>query len=69
MNTSADPVVILGSGFGALSVVRTLRAEGCTRPVTLVAPRAELHYLPGSIWIPSGMRTRDDLVVPLGRCR
>jgi sulfide:quinone oxidoreductase len=30
-----------------------------------VAPRAELHYLPGIIWIPSGLRTRADLVVPL----
>ena len=32
----------------------------------MIGPRAELHYLPGTIWIPSGLRTRADLVVPLG---
>ncbi|HNJ44932.1 MAG TPA: FAD-dependent oxidoreductase [Ottowia sp.] len=66
MNGVAAPqIVVLGAGFGALSTVRSLRQQGCTAPITLVAPRAELHYLPGIIWIPSGLRTRADLVVPL----
>lgn len=67
MNTprSSPQIVVLGAGFGALSSVRLLRRHGCTAPITLVAPRAELHYLPGTIWIPSGLRTRADLVVPL----
>src|SRR5690606_12651726 len=66
MNGVAAPqIVVLGAGFGALSTVRRLRQPGCTAPITLVAPRAELHYLPGIIWIPSGLRTRADLVVPL----
>ena len=60
------PIVVLGPGFGALSTVRALRAGGCTDPITMIGPRAELHYLPGTIWIPSGLRTRADLVVPLG---
>ena len=60
------PIVVLGTGFGALSTVRALRAGGCTDPITMIGPRAELHYLPGTIWIPSGLRTRADLVVPLG---
>ena len=34
--------------------------------ITLIAPKAELHYLPGIIWIPSGLRKREDLIVPLG---
>jgi sulfide:quinone oxidoreductase len=33
--------------------------------ITLISPRDELHYLPGIIWIPCGLRKRDDLVVPL----
>ena len=63
--TTERQIVVLGAGFGALSTVRLLRQHGCTAPITLVAPRAELHYLPGIIWIPSGLRTRADLVVPL----
>lgn len=58
-------ITVLGAGFGALSTVRALRQRGCTADITLIAPRAELHYLPGTIWIPSGLRTRADLVVPL----
>lgn len=60
-------VAVLGSGFGALSTVRELRRRHPTLRITLVAPRAELHYLPGSIWIPSGLRRREDLIVPLDR--
>ncbi|WP_024537195.1 NAD(P)/FAD-dependent oxidoreductase [Comamonas badia] len=58
-------IVILGSGFGALSTVRELRKRLCNAPITLVSPRAELHYLPGIIWVPSGKRRREDLIVPL----
>jgi sulfide:quinone oxidoreductase len=45
--------------------VRELRRRHADVDITLVAPRAELHYLPGIIWIPSGLRSRADLVVPL----
>jgi sulfide:quinone oxidoreductase len=58
-------ITLLGTGFGALSTVRELRRRDRAARITLVAPRAELHYLPGIIWIPSGLRTRADLVVPL----
>ena len=58
-------ITVLGAGFGALSSVRELRRRNAHAHITLVAPRAELHYLPGIIWIPSGLRTRADLVVPL----
>lgn len=56
---------IIGAGFGALSSVRLLRKQGYTGNITLVAPTTEFHYLPGIIWLPSGLRKREDLVVPL----
>lgn len=58
-------VTVIGAGFGALSVVRELRRHDASLDITLIAPRAELHYLPGIIWIPSGLRTREQLVLPL----
>ncbi|MCW5635766.1 MAG: FAD-dependent oxidoreductase [Rubrivivax sp.] len=63
---STHRITVLGAGFGALSTIRALRRLDRTSQITLVAPRAELHYLPGIIWIPSGLRRREDLVVPLG---
>jgi sulfide:quinone oxidoreductase len=64
---SARHIVVLGSGFGALSTLRALRRQDRQTRITLVAPRAELHYLPGIIWIPSGLRRREDLVLPLDK--
>ncbi|MBU6466578.1 MAG: NAD(P)/FAD-dependent oxidoreductase, partial [Burkholderiales bacterium] len=63
--TTGVRIAVLGSGFGALSAVRELRARGFQDEITLISPRAELHYLPGTIWIPSGLRTREQLIVPL----
>ncbi|MBX3618733.1 MAG: FAD-dependent oxidoreductase [Rhizobacter sp.] len=65
MTPTPPRITVLGAGFGALSTVRELRRRDPGAQITLVAPRAELHYLPGIIWIPSGLRTRADLVVPL----
>ena len=63
---SAHRITIIGAGFGALSSVREIRQRDPHAEITLIAPRAELHYLPGIIWIPSGLRTREQLIVPLG---
>ena len=63
--TTPPHITVLGAGFGALSSVRALRQRDQSARITVVAPRAELHYLPGIIWIPSGLRQREDLVVPL----
>lgn len=64
--TNTPPrIVVLGAGFAALSTIRELRRRDEYAEITLVAPQAELHYLPGIIWIPSGLRTREDLIVPL----
>ena len=65
MNQTAH-IAVIGAGFGGLSAIRELRRRDKTARITLIAPRAELHYLPGIIWIPSGLRTREQLVVPLG---
>ena len=58
-------ITIIGAGFGALSSVREIRRRDPAVQITLVSPRAELHYLPGIIWIPSGLRRREQLVLPL----
>jgi len=62
---SMSRITVLGAGFAGLSTLRELRRRDARVEITLVAPRAELHYLPGIIWIPSGLRKREDLVIPL----
>lgn len=58
-------VTIVGAGFAALTAVKKLRAADPAIEITLVAPKAEFSYLPGTIWIPSGLRQPEDLIVPL----
>ncbi|MES9857659.1 MAG: FAD/NAD(P)-binding oxidoreductase [Sedimenticola sp.] len=58
-------VTIVGAGFAALTAVKTLRAADRTLEITLVAPRPEFTYFPGTIWIPSGLRQPEDLLIPL----
>jgi sulfide:quinone oxidoreductase len=60
-----NDITVIGAGFAGLTAIRELRKQSSDARITLVAPRAELHYLPGIIWIPSGLRSRADLVVPL----
>ena len=58
-------ITVVGAGFAGLTALRTLRRQSPGIELTLVAPAAELHYLPGTIWLPAGKRSRADLVVPL----
>lgn len=58
-------VTVVGSGFAALTAVQALKEAGAATSITVVSPRAELIYYPGLIWIPSGLRTADDLRIPL----
>ena len=58
-------ITIIGAGFAALKAVSSLRKHDSKVQITLIAPRAELHYLPGIIWIPNNLRNRADLTVPL----
>ena len=58
-------VTIVGSGFAALTAVHSLRKAAIGTDITLVSPRAELVYYPGLIWVPTGLRTGEDLRLPL----
>lgn len=60
-------ITVIGAGFAALTAVKTLRKRDKNSEITLIAPRAEMHYLPSIIWIPSGIRKREDLVVSLDK--
>ncbi|HPE80533.1 MAG TPA: FAD-dependent oxidoreductase [Gammaproteobacteria bacterium] len=59
-------VTVIGAGFAALTAVRKLRAADARMGIDLIAPKPEFVYYPGTIWIPTGLRQPQDLVVPLG---
>jgi sulfide:quinone oxidoreductase len=63
--TASKHICILGSGFAAIAAIGALRRADPAVEITVVAPSAEFHYLPSIIWIPSGLRQREDLIVPL----
>ncbi len=58
-------IAIIGSGFAALTAVQALRESGLKLDIDLISPRAEFVYLPGLIWMPSGIRKAEDLRIPL----
>lgn len=58
-------VTVLGTGFAALTAVRKLRAADKRLEISVVAPAPELVYLPSLIWLPSGQRRPEDIVIPL----
>jgi sulfide:quinone oxidoreductase len=58
-------ITIVGAGFAALTAVKNLRKISRDIEITLVAPKAEFIYFPGTIWIPSGIRKPEDLMIPL----
>jgi len=58
-------VTVLGTGFAALTAVRTLRKQDAKVNITVISPRKAMIYLPSLIWIPSGLRKGDDLRVNL----
>lgn len=58
-------ITVIGAGFAGLTAVRTLRKQDRECEITLVDPRGELHFYPSLIWIPSGLRKREDIIVPL----
>ena len=64
---AAPHIVILGAGFGALTAVRELRRRAPDARISLVAPKAEFVYLPSLIWVPTGLRRGQDLILPLDR--
>nr|VFK00552.1 MAG: sulfide:quinone oxidoreductase [Candidatus Kentron sp. LFY]VFK21039.1 MAG: sulfide:quinone oxidoreductase [Candidatus Kentron sp. LFY] len=58
-------VTVIGSGFAALTAIRTLRAQDKALEITAVSPKPEFVFLPSLVWIPSGLRRGEDLIVSL----
>jgi sulfide:quinone oxidoreductase len=58
-------IMILGSGFGALTAVRQIRKARIDAQITVVSPDNHLTYLPSLIWMPSGIRNAADIDVNL----
>ncbi len=65
MEANGEQIVILGAGFAALTAIKTLRKQRFSGSITVISPRATFAYLPSTIWIPSGIRSREDLEIPL----
>jgi sulfide:quinone oxidoreductase len=60
-------IVILGSGFAALTAIKKIRKQAPNAKITVISPTKELIYLPSIIWIPSGLRKAEDLRINLTR--
>ncbi len=58
-------ITIVGSGFGALTAVQTLHEARFQGHIVVVSPQPEFVYLPGLIWLPSKLRSGDDLRINL----
>ena len=56
-------VVVIGAGFGGLKAVEELRARDRAVTITLAAPRPTFFYWPSLVWVPSGWREPDALMV------
>ncbi len=58
-------ITIIGSGFAALAAVRRLRTRMPAARITVISPKPEFVFLPSLIWIPSGLRRPEDVVIQL----
>jgi sulfide:quinone oxidoreductase len=58
-------VTVVGAGFGALTAIRKLRAADAGLQIDVIAPSPEFVFYPGTIWVPTGLRQPEDLVIPL----
>ena len=61
----AHEITIIGAGFAALTAIKEIRKLDKLAIITVIAPKAEFIYYPSLIWIPSGLRTGDDLRIDL----
>jgi len=61
----SNSITVVGSGFAALTSVRKLRNADASLEIDVVSPKAEFVYYPGTIWIPTGLREPEDLVINL----
>ena len=56
-------ITIIGAGFAGLTAVRALRRKAPDAEITLIAPTPEFVYYPSLIWVPTGLRRGQDLVL------
>lgn len=55
-------LTVIGAGFGALTAIRRLRKKSPEAEITLISPEPTFQYYPSLIWIPSGLRSRADIL-------
>ncbi len=60
-------ITVIGTGFGALTAVKTLRKSDPSLQITVIGKTAEFFYYPSLIWVPSGLRKQEDITVDLNR--
>jgi sulfide:quinone oxidoreductase len=60
-------VTVIGSGFAGLTAVRQLRKLDSTLEITLVSPNPVLQFYPSLIWVPAGLRKREDILISLDK--
>lgn len=58
-------ITVIGAGFGALTAIRTLRKRNRDIIITLIAPQPVFQYYPSLIWVPAGLRRRDDILIDI----
>lgn len=58
-------IIILGTGFAALTAVKETRKHLPEAKIQVISPRRNMVYLPSLIWIPSGLRKSEDLSIDL----
>lgn len=58
-------ITVIGSGFGALTAIRTLRKLDSQVEITVIAPQPVFQFFPSLIWVPAGLRSREDLMIDI----
>ncbi|PIE42434.1 MAG: pyridine nucleotide-disulfide oxidoreductase [Gammaproteobacteria bacterium] len=54
-------ITILGSGFAALTAIEQVRRSARKANIRVIAPSKRFIYYPSLIWLPSGLKTREDI--------
>src|SRR6056297_766469 len=55
-------LTVIGAGFGALTAIRRLRRLRPQAEITLISPEPTFQYYPSLIWVPAGLRRREDIL-------
>jgi sulfide:quinone oxidoreductase len=60
-------ISIIGTGFAALTAIRETRKRAPQAKITVISPRRTFDYYPSLIWLPSGLRSGDELRIDLSK--